>query len=166
MAAGQCEKCGTHRSHLHRHRILPGSKGGLYVEGNIELICANCHEDQHNSPFGQAERAAKRRAEREAIIPKERMYKLYVEDGLTMRQIAKLLNTALSNVQLWITEYEIPKHPMGTKLLRPPKDELMAALKKYGTQKAVAAEYGVSRPAVSLWCKYYGLVLTPWTINI
>jgi len=25
------------------HRIVPGSKGGRYVRGNVEIICPNCH---------------------------------------------------------------------------------------------------------------------------
>lgn len=158
MSAGSCERCGAERSHLHRHRIIPGSEGGEYVEGNIALICANCHEDEHRSPFGQAVRAARRRAEREARIPKEEMERLYVTEGLTMREIAAHLGTAKSNVQLWITEYGIPKRVGSPVSVRPTKEDLIADLQHLGSQTAVAEKYGVTRPAVSVWCKHYDIV--------
>lgn len=47
-----CEHCGTERQTLHRHRKTPGVEGGQYEDGNIEMICGNCHEDEHGGPFG------------------------------------------------------------------------------------------------------------------
>jgi hypothetical protein len=41
-----CEKCAWFGC-CHRHRILPGSKGGRYVRGNVLSLCPNCHAAIH-----------------------------------------------------------------------------------------------------------------------
>lgn len=157
MSAGTCEKCGKSRPRLHRHHVKPRHLGGTLTDGKA-LLCANCHEDEHlELTPNQATRAAVRRAARERMIPREKLYQLYVEEGLSMREIAKLLGTALSNVQLWIKDYEIPIQRMGRKSVRPSKEQLVVDLKMLGSQTAVANKYGVTRPAVSVWCKRYGI---------
>lgn len=159
MSAGTCERCGTARAHIHRHHIKPRSEGGTDEDG-IELLCANCHEDEHGSPYGYTFRAAKRRADREAAIPEEELRRLYEEEKLSIRQIAARLRTAPSNVQFWLVDYDIDRREskLARGAQRPSKEELRSALIRLGSQAAVAAEYGVTRPAVSLWCKNYGLV--------
>src|SRR5579863_1768858 len=47
-----CQKCGCGRRWLHRHHIVPKSKGGSDDAKNILQICANCHEDEHGGMFG------------------------------------------------------------------------------------------------------------------
>lgn len=47
-----CENCGGERQVLHRHRLKPGVDGGRYEDGNIVMLCSNCHEDTHEGPFG------------------------------------------------------------------------------------------------------------------
>ena len=46
--SGPCSKCGIFRNSLHRDHIIPKWRGGLNVEANIQLLCANCHEDKTN----------------------------------------------------------------------------------------------------------------------
>jgi 5-methylcytosine-specific restriction endonuclease McrA len=38
--------CGIWRRSLHRDHIVPKFKGGGNEPENIQLICANCHEDK------------------------------------------------------------------------------------------------------------------------
>jgi 5-methylcytosine-specific restriction endonuclease McrA len=42
--SGPCAHCGVFRVRLQRDRIVPGFRGGEYIDGNIQLLCANCHE--------------------------------------------------------------------------------------------------------------------------
>ena len=42
----KCPQCGTDRRSLHRDHIIPKWRGGSDTEENIQLICANCHEDK------------------------------------------------------------------------------------------------------------------------
>lgn len=44
--SGNCIKCGIWRRSLHRDHIIPKFRGGLDEESNIQLLCANCHEDK------------------------------------------------------------------------------------------------------------------------
>lgn len=37
-----CEVCGYERFTT-KHRILPRKRGGVYAEGNVISLCANCH---------------------------------------------------------------------------------------------------------------------------
>lgn len=46
----KCEGCGVERKSLHKHRKVPGFKGGTYAPENVEHLCANCHEDRHREP--------------------------------------------------------------------------------------------------------------------
>ena len=41
-----CERCGW-VGPCDIHRIIPGCRGGRYQEGNIEIICPNCHRLEH-----------------------------------------------------------------------------------------------------------------------
>ena len=43
---GNCPKCGVLRKTLHRDHILARCNGGLDTPENIQLLCANCHEDK------------------------------------------------------------------------------------------------------------------------
>ena len=44
--SGNCVKCGTWRYSLHRDHVIPKFKGGADDPSNIQLLCANCHEDK------------------------------------------------------------------------------------------------------------------------
>jgi hypothetical protein len=44
--SGNCVICGTWRYSLHRDHIVPKFKGGSNELENIQLLCANCHEDK------------------------------------------------------------------------------------------------------------------------
>lgn len=44
--SGFCQICGTYRQSLHRDHIIPKFQGGSNELGNIQLLCANCHEDK------------------------------------------------------------------------------------------------------------------------
>lgn len=44
--SGNCKICGVWRRSLHRDHIIPRCKGGGDESENIQLICANCHEDK------------------------------------------------------------------------------------------------------------------------
>lgn len=44
--SGNCVKCGIWRRSLHRDHIVPKYKGGLDDASNIQMLCANCHEDK------------------------------------------------------------------------------------------------------------------------
>jgi len=43
---GICPSCGTFRKTLHRDHIHPKALGGTDAAENIQLLCANCHEDK------------------------------------------------------------------------------------------------------------------------
>jgi len=43
---GRCSKCGVLRQGLHRDHIVAKCNGGADTEDNIQLLCANCHEDK------------------------------------------------------------------------------------------------------------------------
>ena len=43
---GNCIKCGIWRDRLQRDHIVPIYKGGADDSSNIQLLCANCHEDK------------------------------------------------------------------------------------------------------------------------
>jgi len=45
--SGECALCGTFRRTLHRDHRIPRWKGGPNSDDNIQLICANCHEDKN-----------------------------------------------------------------------------------------------------------------------
>jgi len=45
--SGLCALCGTYRRTLHRDHIEPLWKGGPDTPENVQLICANCHEDKN-----------------------------------------------------------------------------------------------------------------------
>lgn len=47
-----CSKCGIERDSIHRHHIVPRSRGGTDEAANIQLLCANCHEDIHGGSYG------------------------------------------------------------------------------------------------------------------
>ena len=69
--SGNCVKCGTYRISLHRDHILPKSLGGSNDPSNIQLLCANCHQDKttedirviQNTPSFIAARSAQKKAE-------------------------------------------------------------------------------------------------------
>lgn len=42
----KCNYCGS-TDNLHIHHIIPLSKGGQNVLGNMELVCRNCHIQLH-----------------------------------------------------------------------------------------------------------------------
>lgn len=44
--SGHCVKCGTWRRSLHRDHIKPRALGGSSELSNIQLLCANCHQDK------------------------------------------------------------------------------------------------------------------------
>ena len=46
MPSGNCKLCGIYREFLHRDHVIPKCKGGPNTPDNIQLICANCHQDK------------------------------------------------------------------------------------------------------------------------
>jgi hypothetical protein len=44
--SGECTFCGCYRPRLHRDHIIPKWMGGASSADNIQLLCANCHEDK------------------------------------------------------------------------------------------------------------------------
>ena len=44
--SGNCKICGIWRRVLHRDHVVPRHKGGTSEMSNIQLICANCHQDK------------------------------------------------------------------------------------------------------------------------
>lgn len=44
--SGTCVFCGVWRRSLHHDHIVPKWKGGSDDDWNIQLLCANCHEDK------------------------------------------------------------------------------------------------------------------------
>lgn len=156
MPAGKCERCGTFRRWLHRHHKKPRAEGGTDADG-VEFICANCHEDEHESPFGQKVRAQRRRAAREKTASKKKLTELYVEKEMSIAEIAKKLKTSKSNVQFWLVEYGIPRRAVGVRPRRRPSREVLVDL--YAEQEwsmdMIGEEYGVTHAAVQKWLKFY-----------
>ena len=44
--SGNCTQCGMWRQRLQRDHILPQWRGGGHEASNIQLLCANCHQDK------------------------------------------------------------------------------------------------------------------------
>jgi 5-methylcytosine-specific restriction endonuclease McrA len=66
--------CGTWRRSLHRDHIIPKFKGGGDEPENIQLICANCHEDKTvadltGEALSLAARQARERTKTEPLPP-------------------------------------------------------------------------------------------------
>ncbi len=153
MPSGNCSRCRTFRRWLHKHRLKPGVEGGKYEDGNVDLVCANCHEDVHEGPMGGKLRYRK---------PSKRPSREVMEDGyvvrrLSVRVLAAELKTAPSNVDLWLRYYEIPRRPTGANLTprqsgSPGYDVLY---KRYvvgkETLEEIGADYGVSFATVGRW---------------
>lgn len=67
--SGECVKCGTYRKSLHHDHIVPRFLGGTDDPDNIQMLCANCHEDKtrvdltgkRGRPLSAANLAAARR---------------------------------------------------------------------------------------------------------
>ena len=61
MRRASCRRCGA-APPCHVHRIIPGSRGGIYVQGNVEPRCPSCHDLEHGgngtAPFIGAAREA------------------------------------------------------------------------------------------------------------
>jgi hypothetical protein len=83
--AGNCALCGLFRRRLVRDHIVPRHKGGLNIRGNIQLICANCHQDKTedelrshyaNRPFSFQHRTRITAAQRGRHKPAEQRAKI------------------------------------------------------------------------------------------
>jgi hypothetical protein len=71
--SGNCAKCSTWRQSLHRDHIIPKFLGGSDDPSNIQLLCANCHEDKTRDDLtGIPLSAAARRKQSEAQRGKKR----------------------------------------------------------------------------------------------
>lgn len=48
-----CNRCGKSKSRKHKkdflevHHIIPLNKGGNHLNSNLELLCKNCHKEEH-----------------------------------------------------------------------------------------------------------------------
>ena len=50
LQEGKCFFCNeTNKAVLDVHRIHEGHKGGKYIEGNVVVVCSNCHRKIHHS---------------------------------------------------------------------------------------------------------------------
>jgi len=57
-----CGRCGLRPECLgvlDVDRIIPGEDGGEYIEGNVQILCANCHRLRHRDPAAFLVREAK-----------------------------------------------------------------------------------------------------------
>ena len=43
----KCILCGWEKAECDKHRILPKNKGGTYKNGNVIIVCPNCHRLIH-----------------------------------------------------------------------------------------------------------------------
>lgn len=46
ISAGECEICGVWRAARHKDHIIPKFMGGSNAQENIQMLCANCHQDK------------------------------------------------------------------------------------------------------------------------
>lgn len=60
--SGNCALCGTFRKSLHRDHIIPRFEGGSDDDSNLQLICANCHEDKTALDLKRVKRSPEVRA--------------------------------------------------------------------------------------------------------
>lgn len=83
--SGNCPKCGIFREHLQRDHIIPRHKGGSNALENIQLICANCHEDKTCSE--QSERLTGKPGKKHSLETREkiRMIKIGKKHSLETR---------------------------------------------------------------------------------
>lgn len=117
-----------------------------------------------------------RKAAKECGISYHKLYILSKEYGLTffkkkpskeeltsvshlsLTELAEKYNVSPATVSNWVSEYGIKlnrKKYESSFSSKPNKDELIPLLNL--TQKEVAEKYGVTKQAVSLWCKEYGI---------
>jgi transposase len=142
-----CERCGAERQRLHKHHVKPRHLGGTFADGK-ELLCANCHEDEHlELTPNQAARAAARRAARP---PEAQLREWYVDEGLSLRQIAAKLDTATSNVQLWVADYGIERR-VGHGQIQAPSGVDLAALYAKHTSIEIGEMFGVTPLVARRW---------------
>jgi len=46
-----CDNRPDNLRHLHMHRVLPGKKGGQYIESNVVILCTLCHRRHEGLPW-------------------------------------------------------------------------------------------------------------------
>ena len=82
----KCLLCGSPGPGLHLHRVVYGSQGGRYVEGNCVLLCSMCHNPViHASkatwqPLLMDYLSSEGEARREAYLALQRRFRLWLTE--------------------------------------------------------------------------------------
>lgn len=104
--SGYCSnpKCGTWRHSLHRDHIVPKFRGGSDEPSNIQLLCANCHEDKTRADMTNppadlvARRAAGRRGKLHSEEAKAKMRAWHTGKVLSAEHKAKIAAAMVGRV--------------------------------------------------------------------
>lgn len=133
------------------------------------VICENCGKEVsiYRSPSAMIPRfcsAACRDISRSLALDKETLYKLYVQDRLTIKEIASHYRAAPKTIRLLLTTYGISWNNRQRAPFVPTETELRVLYEQERLSTLViAARYNVSDVAVSYWLKKYGIsVRSKW----
>src|SRR5271165_1827035 len=85
---------------------------------------------------------------------KEILEKLYVQDKLRQKDIAKQYNVCERIVNQWLKGYNIPKN---TLLKVPPKEELEQLYRNLKSVDKVAKHYDRAMPTISKWLNHHNI---------
>lgn len=94
---------------------------------------------------------------------RDELARLYIDDGLTTRQIGKRFGVSKTHVLRWMRKYGIPPRPKGKGLaargLEPMRAEDLERLVhvEHRSLAAIGALYGVDLTAVAYWLKKFGI---------
>ncbi len=92
------------------------------------------------------------------IPPKEVLERMYIDEGMTQKQIASEFNVSYVTVGNWLRKYDISTVGRnGSKVPMPPKDELLNYIAEGLNQHQIAEKCKVSDGLIFKWCEYYGI---------
>lgn len=165
-------------------------------QNRVQLVCKQCQESferpasnvgefcshscAHEWHWNHAPEAAQRkqeavsRMEATSLSPgKEVIYRLHVEDGLSVREIGEMYGMKAATIRKWIHKHGIPFTSYPIKVIpwnkkeMPPEQELRLL---YETQKMtmedIAERLGVSVSTVGDWLRLYSIKARPAGVGL
>lgn len=145
-----CQRCGTERPWLHTHHVKARCEGGTDEPGNLQRVCANCHEDIHEGPYGGVHRGRLANTP-EARAKKGESLRRYYADPTNHAALVERRR------QQWAGERGNATRAKMGRVTRPTRDELVAAYEEHGSIRRTAAALGAPYATVQLWLSEEGV---------